>query len=284
MSETTCPEGTLISLHLDNELEPATEFAVSAHLSACSRCRSVADQLRQVDELLRRPPACELARVDLSRLLTERRSPLRRVAALVLGLLVLAAVAAGGTYAGRQLAEVFRTDHNVETWPTDRLPPTPPGAQSLNPEFRPGAEPIPDIRPVAEVEASLGTRLLEPTFIPGGYELLVRYSPLKMHAELQYLRSGPAWTTISIRESNHPYGIVERPPVPPGAAETVYVNGRRAIYVRGGWSSDTADSEPYWDPDLVHSLTFDVGVLVIEISAPPSVSRDDLMQMASSVR
>jgi hypothetical protein len=206
-----------------------------------------------------------------------------------LGLLALAAVAAGGTIVGQQLAEVFRTDRNVETRPTDRLPPPPEDAWSVNPEFRPGVEPTPDIRPVAEVEVSLGTRLLEPTFIPDGYELLVRYSPFEMHADLLYLKPSPpgtpnAWTTIDIRESNYGYGYVERPPVPPEAAETLYVNGHRAIYVGGGWSSDTPDSEPYWDPDLAHSLIFDEGTLVVEISAPLSVSREDLIEMGSSMR
>src|SRR3972149_3269308 len=99
MNETMCPAATLLSLHLDGELEAAGP----PPLSACCRCRSLARELREVDDLLRRAPARDLARVDLARLLTARRSALPRAVALVLGLLALAAAGAGGTIAGQQL-------------------------------------------------------------------------------------------------------------------------------------------------------------------------------------
>jgi hypothetical protein len=281
---------------LDGELESAAAPVISAHVSGCDRCGSLVAELREVDVLLRRVPPVELARVDLSRAFEGRGWPLRVPTALVLATLAVTGVAFGGTVVGKQLAQVFRTDSHVETRPVERFPEEDfriiQGGRAVNPDFQPGATPVPDIRPVSEVEASLETHLLEPAFVPEGYELLVRNSPLRLHAELLYLTHlVGGWTTIEIRESNYASSVdirgrelKENPPVPPDAAETVYINGHRGIYIRGGWSQEDEASMPEWDADVAHSVIFDVGVLVVEISAPVTVSRDDLLRMAASLR
>jgi hypothetical protein len=277
-----CPAGDALSAYLDGELEPLAMAAVSAHISGCQRCSAELAGLRSVDGLLSAPLMAELPRVHIGALFGRRTRPLRTVVIIVLCLAALAAVAAGGTVAGVKLAKFF-TSHHVETQPVEQFPDESwKDLEAGQPAEITPVSPGQEVRPVDEVEESLRSHLLEPSYLPEGYELSERGSPFKMEAKLLYLKPGAA--SITIRETNHSTGPIEMPPVPPNAAETVDIHGNRGIYIRGGWHQDDPSSIPVWQDDLVHSVMFDESVLVVEISAPLTVDKDKLIQIALSMQ
>jgi hypothetical protein len=202
---------------------------------------------------------------------------------VILIILALAAIAAGGTAIGLKVAEILRTDKNVETQPAESFP------SKSHEQMKEGskAQTTPwgmewEIWSVPEVETMLEAPLLQPTYLPEGYELVQRYAPFQLNAEILYVADDG--TSINIRELNHKRGNVERPPTPPDAAEQVDIGGHLGIYIRGGWSQEEPENLPVWDPDLVQSVIFDSGTLVVEISAPVSIERDDLIAVAVSMK
>jgi hypothetical protein len=268
---------------MDGELGASEQSVVSSHVFGCSRCTTELRSLRAVDVLLQRPPAVTLPHVDTS-LLSRRRRLLPKPILVILIILALAAIAAGGTAIGLKVAQILRTDKNVETQPAESYP------GELHDQMREGskAQMTPpsgiewQIWSVPDVEAALEARLLQPTYLPEGYEVVQRYAPSELDAEILYLADDG--TSIYINESNHKLGNVDRPPVPPSAAEQVDIGGHLGIYIRGGWLQEEPEGQPEWNPDLVHSVIFDSGALVIEIDAPVSVERDDLIAVAVSMK
>ena len=283
MNPQPCPAADILSAYMDGELEASEQSVVSSHVSGCNRCATALRSLQAVDVLLRRPPAVTLPHFDTS-LLTRRSRLLPKLIIVILVILALAAIAAGGTAIGLKVAQILRTDKNVETQPAESYP------GELHDQMREGsnAQTTPpsgiewQLWSVPEVETVLEAPLLQPTYLPEGYEVVQRYAPSELNAEILYLADDG--TSIYIRESNHKLGNVERPPVPPSAAEQVDIGGHLGIYIRGGWLQEEPEGQPEWNPDLVQSVVFDSGVLVIEIEAPVSVERDDLIAVAVSMK
>ena len=282
MNPQPCPAADILSAYMDGELGATEQSVVSNHVSGCNRCATALRSLQAVDVLLRRPPAVTLPHFDTS-LLSRRPRLLPKPIIVILIILALAAIAAGGTAIGLKVAEILRTDKNVETQPAESFP------SKSHEQMKEGskAQTTPsglewEIWSVPEVEAVLEAPLLQPTYLPEGYEVVQRYAPSELNAEILYLADGGA--SIYIRESNHKRGTVEKPPVPPGAAEQVDIGGHLGIYIRGGWSQEEPEDLPVWDPDLVHSVIFDSGTLAIEISAAVSIVRDDLITVAVSMK
>lgn len=282
MNPQPCPAADILSAYMDGELEASEQSIVSSHVLGCGLCTAELRSLRAVDVLLRRSPDVALPRFDTS-VLSRRQRLLPKPILVILIILALAAIAAGGTAIGLKVADILRTDKNVETQPAESFP------SKSHEEMKEGSEAQTtpsgmewEIWSVPEVEAALEAPLLQPTYLPEGYELVQRYAPLQLNAEILYLAADG--TSISVRESNHKHGNVERPPVPPGAGEQVDIGGHLGIYIRGGWFQEEPEGLPVWDPDLVHSVVFDSGTLVVEIDAPVSIERDDLIAIAVSMK
>ena len=282
MAVKTCPPPEMLSAYVDGELSPADYAVLSAHLPQCARCSDVLSGLRDVDSVLRdapAPPRGYPRRVTVVRSRPQRR--LGRVAVLFIILAVVLSVAAGCAF-GAKLFGVFRTEHHVVTQPATAFPADIGTAIAGGSKAEATPPPTSGISATADVEASLGAHLLEPSYVPDGYELVQRYSPLSLFAESTYLNS--TGESINIRESNEQYGRTEQPPVPPSAAESVSVDGHPAIYIKGGWYQADPSDVPVWREDIGHSLLFDVGNLTVEIVVLPSVSKEDLIQIADSMR
>jgi hypothetical protein len=275
-----CPPPEILSAYMDRELPPADYAALSAHLPQCARCSGVLSGLRHVDAALRGAPAPQLGH---PRLTVIRGGAHRRLSPTIL-LIILAVVlsVAAGCAFGAKLLGVFRTEHHVVTQPVGEFPADLQHAIENGREAAATPPPANGVSEIADIEASLGAHLLEPSYLPDGYRLTQRYSPFRMFAELLYLSS--ANESINIRESNQEYGGTERPPVPPSAAESVNVGVHPAIYVKGGWYQAEPSDVPVWREDIGHSLLFDVDELTVEIVVLPSVSKEDLIRIAESMR
>jgi anti-sigma factor RsiW len=71
----TCREVVeLVTAYLEDVLEPSDRSLVAAHLTACDRCSTYLDQMRQTVEFLRDRSGDELTAEAKQRLLIEFRS------------------------------------------------------------------------------------------------------------------------------------------------------------------------------------------------------------------
>jgi len=281
MAVKRCPPPEMLSAFIDRELQSSEYSALSSHVLQCARCGAILSGLRDVDEALVNAPVPSVQHRRATVKVSGPRHGFKRVAVLLVVLAIVLSVAAGCAFAARVWG-VFRTEHHVVTRPAVDFPADVEKGVTGGREFEatPSVEKM--VRPVEEVEDSLGAHLLEPSDIPTDYVLVQRNSPLRMSAEILYL--GSEGRSISIRESHYKYSEVERPPIPPSAAQSLEVNGHPAIYVKGGWYQEASSDVPSWREDMGHTLLFEVGELTVEIGAPLDISRQDLIRIAESMR
>lgn len=128
---------------------------------------------------------------------------------------------------------------------------------------------------IEQIEQTFGFPILTPQYVPDGCDwqettVISEVRAVYLHYECVYIAQQRA-------------SGVQHPFVGSGSVEQVEVNGRPAIFTRGGWVYIDGSDTPVWEEDTGSQLVFENGDVIVRIQSKGSIPQEEMIRIAESM-